>query len=153
MYITGERSSMERLELKAKAIATKAHEGQTRWNKTPYITHPARVAEAVRDLNLIENIGDEHMVDCILAAAWLHDVVEDTQITLKDLSDFPPFVVDMVETLTHRIDEEYLDYILRIKKHMYAPLIKRADINDNLKDLRKGSMRDKYLLAKWVLTN
>ena len=63
--------------VKAKEIATEAHEGQKRSDGKPYITHPARVAAAVKDR--------------LKPIAWLHDVVEDTRVTLDDLKkwDFP----------------------------------------------------------------
>ena len=69
----------------AEQIPTTAHAGQVDKAGRPYIAHPARMA------------GDEHAV----AAAWLHDVVEDTEVTLTDLEDsFPALVTIAVDALT-----------------------------------------------------
>ena len=67
--MTGERTDgggASDLVIKAKDIATQAHEGTTDKAGAPYITHPARVARRVA------SHGDEFE-----AAAWLHDVLED----------------------------------------------------------------------------
>ncbi|WP_077302781.1 HD domain-containing protein [Virgibacillus pantothenticus] len=62
----------------AKDFATTAHQGQFRKNsKTPYITHPIRVA------NILEEAGCSEEVVC---AAYLHDVVEDTSYTIQDIA-------------------------------------------------------------------
>lgn len=58
-----------------RSIIAAAHRGQVDKAGQPYITHPARVAARVA--------GDENAV----AAAWLHDVVEDTGLTLADLEN------------------------------------------------------------------
>lgn len=72
--------------VRAKAIARGAHQGQTDKAGRPYLEHPARVASRVNGDSTAEVI------------AWLHDVVEDTNITLKDLAQqFPPTVVDAVD--------------------------------------------------------
>ena len=130
----------------ARRIATQAHKGQTRWDKTPYIVHPERVARSIAE-----------RFDCsfMIAAALLHDVVEDTEVTLDDLraeKDLEDMVIVFVDALTHRENETYLDFILRIKRSSDSAIeLKKADINDNLRDLRMGSRRDKYELALWVL--
>lgn len=127
------------LEL-AKSIATKAHEGQTRWDKfTPYITHPEAVA------NLVEQEKEK-------VVAWLHDVVEDTPITLSDLMDsFPTDIVSAVDAITKRGNEDYDKYIRRVGNNPLSRVVKIADITHNLSDLKKGSMRDKYMVARMYL--
>lgn len=71
----------------------------------PYIEYPAFVADRVRWLG-----GDEVEV----AAAWLHDVVEDTPVSLDALAEvFPARVVEAVDGLTRREGELYFDYIER----------------------------------------
>jgi len=77
---------------KAIEIAYEAHEGQTRWSGEPYITHPEAVAAAV----ITE---DEKIV------AWLHDVVEDTNVTLEDLmgEGFSGDVIDGVDAMTKNL--------------------------------------------------
>lgn len=135
----------EQTDLAAR-IATEAHKGQTRWDKkTPYISHPQAVARA-----LIEGGYGEYEV----AAAWLHDVLEDTQLCSADLRNMgiDGYVVDAVEILTKREGMSYLDYILNVQGHPVARVVKMADIRNNLTDLKSsGSMRQKYELALYIL--
>lgn len=81
------------LEERAMRFAFGAHEGQRRkYTDAPYITHPAAVAELVR--------GVPH-TEPMLAAAWLHDVVEDCGVTLVRIeSSFGSHVADLVSQLT-----------------------------------------------------
>ncbi|NBJ70036.1 MULTISPECIES: HD domain-containing protein [Clostridia] len=66
------------MKQRAKDFATAAHQGQLRKNsKTPYITHPIRVA------NILEGAGCSKEVVC---AGYLHDVVEDTAYTIQDIA-------------------------------------------------------------------
>jgi len=77
-------------------IAGVAHAGQTRKaSDIPYLVHPAAVALILQR----SGFADEHL----LAAAILHDVVEDTDWTLERLADhFPPEVMDIVDVLTEQ---------------------------------------------------
>lgn len=77
-------------------IAAVAHREQTRkGSDIPYIAHPGAVALIL----LRAGFGDEHL----LAAAWLHDVVEDTSVTLDDLRDeFPAAVVELVDAMSEQ---------------------------------------------------
>jgi len=112
------------------------------------------------------NWGDPEIKDCVIAAAWLHDVPEDTDVTLKDIKQalFPVMVVELVEILTRRKGESYFDYIMRIHNggmpiHEFcgafrvgAVAIKLADLNHNINDgLAEGSLKDKYRLAQYIL--
>jgi (p)ppGpp synthase/HD superfamily hydrolase len=130
----------------AKKIATEAHKGQTRWGGEPYIVHPEAVA-----LEVSSSVWQ------VRAGAWLHDVVEDTALTLGDLLDngVPTEVLHIVRLLTHRPEDSYLDYLLAIKRDHYASLVKRADLRCNLRDSEgmknKNSIRDKWMLALWIL--
>lgn len=83
------------LTTEAEALARAAHEGQVDKAGQPYATHPERVAARVA--------GDDELV----AIAWLHDVVEDTGITLDELrgKGFPESVVTAVDALTKRADQ------------------------------------------------
>lgn len=125
---------------KAYAIATKTHEGQYRRDgKTPYIIHPVAVA-----MNFKSPI--------LKSIAYLHDVIEDTDITREDLleQDIPEVVVDMVEVLTDREGEKYLDYILRVKKYTNATLVKIEDIKHNYATVQK-SKQERYEMALYIL--
>ena len=135
------------VELAAK-IATDAHKGQTRWDgKTPYISHPAAVAKAVEK----KKFGPEYV-----AAAWLHDVLEDTHVTALDLAQagIPQDVISAVEALTKNEGESYLKYIQSVGMNHIASVVKREDIRNNMSDLdrkKRGSMYDKYEIALWYL--
>lgn len=122
-------------------IAKEAHKNQKRWNGDDYITHPISVAE-----KFMKN-------DFLYAVAILHDVIEDTYLTKEDLikREIPAKVVEVVDVLSKKKDEEYGDFILKIKKNIYAKAVKISDIEHNLKDLKEGSMKDKYELALHLL--
>jgi len=126
---------------RAEQIAREAHKGQTRWDKTPYIKHPMRVAKSFKD------------TDCKVVA-WLHDVLEDTPMTAQDLVNkgIPVRLVNSVKNLTRREEESYYDFIIRIVKDSIATKVKIADIEDNLNDnLNDGPLKDKYRLARHIL--
>ena len=77
---------------RAYALADEAHRGQGRKSGEPYIVHPAAVAKIVAELGLDE---------VTVAAALLHDAVEDTGITLTDLAaDFGDEVAAIVDGVT-----------------------------------------------------
>ena len=109
---------------KAMKIAYDAHHGQVDYNGIPYIFHPLHLAEQM----------DEEISCC---AALLHDVVEDTQLTLDDLrKEFPEEVVEVVALLTHDDSAEYnntdyFSYIEKIKTNPIAKKVKLADIAHN----------------------
>jgi len=109
----------------AKKIATKAHRGQIDRSGCPYILHPLAVAKLVTS-------KDQKIV------AILHDVVEDTKVTLYDLSlNFPAHIVDGVDAISRRIGEKYFDYVDRVKKNSLACAVKLADIEHNMRSDRQ----------------
>lgn len=136
----------------AKTIATKAHEGQFRYDKkTPFITHPEAVADFFYcGLDIVE--PDKEDIEGQIVA-WLHDVVEDTDVTLGDLLNqgIPFYLVTIVEILTHRENEEYLDYLLRVKENDFATQVKKADIKHNLSTSASKAQQNKYKLALYLL--
>src|SRR3954471_7857848 len=87
----------------AASVAARFHQGQVRKDgKTPYIAHPFRVAMTVRDIFGIDD-------PVALAAALLHDVIEDTTADYDDLEEkFGRDVADVVAALTKdmRMQEE-----------------------------------------------
>ena len=124
---------------KAQAFATAAHAEQTRkYHGGPYIDHPRRVAERVAAL--------PGATDAMVAAAWLHDVVEDCGVTLTTIeAEFGADVASIVGQLTHtsKVDYPHLNRAGRKAKdreHLAAAgreakLIKLVDRIDNLRDL------------------
>ena len=127
----------------AKQIARECHKGQKRFDGKDYITHPEAVAKLV---------GEDVELKTI---AWLHDVVEDTKIHFYSLIEkgIPTELVCVIDILTRREEEDYFNYILRIVEDDKAVKVKIADLKHNLSNLKKGSLRDKYLLAKYILEN
>ena len=106
-------------------IAYAAHKGQKDKYGQPYITHPLRVMMRV-------NTEEEKI------AAVLHDVVEDTDITLDSLrqAGIPENIIAAVDCLTKREGEGYEDYLQRAKGNPIALKVKIADLEDNM-DIRR----------------
>lgn len=104
------------------ALARYAHEGQVDKSGRPYIAHPLRVMEAV------QGIEDQ-------MAAVLHDVVEDTWVTLELLTQLrlPSPVLHAVECLTKRPQDTHALYLERVLADPIATRVKFADTLDNLR--------------------
>lgn len=102
-------------------LARKAHEGQLDKGGRPYIGHPLRVMGRVA--------GERERM-----AAVLHDVVEDTEVTLADLlaAGCPAQVVSAVDAISKRHGEPSEAYLARVAADPIAIVVKRADIADNL---------------------
>lgn len=111
----------------AESIARDAHAGQTDKLGNDYIDHPRRVME--RALFMAPS---QDRFDCA-AAAWLHDVVEDSDATLEDLRQqgVPDRVVEAVDRLTKQPGVSRADYFARIREHEIARIVKAADLADN----------------------
>lgn len=108
----------------AMKIAYAAHHGQVDKGGIPYIFHPYHLAEQMKD----------EYTTCV---ALLHDVVEDTEITLEELAKtFPPEVVEAIGIMTHKKDEPYLEYVARIKTNPLAKTVKLADLQHNCDESR-----------------
>ena len=85
----------------------------------PYIFHPYHLAELM-------DTEDE----CI--CALLHDVVEDTNITFKQLEkEFSKEIIDALKLLTHDKKVPYEEYVLKIKENPLAKKVKLADLKHN----------------------
>jgi (p)ppGpp synthase/HD superfamily hydrolase len=105
-------------------IATNAHFKQVDKSSEPYILHVLRCL-----LNLGRRATETERI-----VAVLHDVVEDTDWTLKHLEEarFSQEVLAAVETLTHLPNEPYTSYIDRIALNPLAIKVKLADLKDNM---------------------
>jgi (p)ppGpp synthase/HD superfamily hydrolase len=124
----------------AREIATTAHAGQFRRDgTTPYIVHPEAVASRVK--------GDPTAE----ATAWLHDVLEDSDISAEDLVErgIPAEVVEAVTLLTHPRGIAYESYLTGIARHPLAKRVKIADMLTNLSDTPTDRQIVKY--AKGLL--
>lgn len=102
-------------------LARQAHEGQLDKSGRPYIAHPLRVMGKVSGTH-------ERMT------AVLHDVVEDTGVTLDDLraNGCPAEVLDAVAAISKQPDEPQTRYLERVMANPIALRVKRADIADNM---------------------
>ncbi|MFG2866954.1 HD domain-containing protein [Streptomyces sp. NPDC048338] len=105
-------------------LARDAHQGQTDKAGRPYAEHLQAVAEGVR----LRGGSDEQ-----IAAAWLHDSVEDDALSADRLAALalPRTVKDMVLAVSKRPGEETEDYTRRILDTPGALLVKEADLAHN----------------------
>lgn len=106
---------------KAIAMALTAHEGKLDKGGNAYILHPLRIMNAMET-------DEEKQV------ALLHDVVEDSNITIQQLKEngFPAKVLKAVVLLTKTENQDYEKYIAAIKKNPLATKVKLADLKDNM---------------------
>lgn len=117
---------------RARQLAGTAHHGQFDKAGAPYLGHVRRVAERVETRG-----GTPTQV----AAAWTHDVVEDTATGLNMIRMvLGPEVAILVEALTHRRHEPRKAYYSRILELPDAVLIKVADIEDNTDEHRLAKL-------------
>ena len=129
---------------KAVNIAFKAHEGQYDKGGYPYIMHPLHLAE--------EMTTEDEVI-----TALLHDVLEDSEISLDFIKEqgFSEDVTNALVSLTRRKDEEYSEYIKRIKNTGGIALsVKKADLRHNmaLERLENLTEKDKERLIKYKVS-
>jgi guanosine-3',5'-bis(diphosphate) 3'-pyrophosphohydrolase len=134
----------ENLWQRAASYAARQHAGQTRNDgQTPYFAHPVRVALVVRHLF---DVADE----TALAAALLHDLIEDTKTDYDDLfKQFGREVADAVAALSKdsRLPESEREpaYDRGLAQASWqARLVKLADVYDNFCDARSERERQKF---------
>ena len=137
----------------AQRIAFQAHQGQLDKAGAPYIEHPARVAA---------RLATRGYTDEIVAAGWLHDVLEDTDWTAACLSaaGMPVDTIRLVQAMTRIPGQRGEDYYAGlVAAGQYAVAVKVADIDDNTDPARvallEPELRDrlavKYAKARRLL--
>lgn len=146
------------MQEKALQFAREAHGEQKRkYSDEAYIEHPKRVAEMIKTVP-----HSEEMV----CAAYLHDVVEDTPVSIQDIQrKFGGKVAKLVEELTDEYTNEKYPYLNRRKRKKKevarqaetsteAKTIKLADIIDNTRDIVKNNKNfaPRYLSEMEALT-
>lgn len=123
---------------KARQFATKAHEGQLRDDGKPYINHPITVARI-----LLALYGDENVDANLIAAAYLHDTIEDTSTTYEDLlQEFGQDIADLVMEVTHEGDDTHGFYFPRLNTQR-GIMLKFADRLSNIADMESWSDKRK----------
>lgn len=129
---------MNRLDQAIK-LAVDAHEGQLDKAGKPYIEHPKAVAAWIQQKYAGQHWPyREFTLEDLVIAAWLHDVVEDTSVTLEDIErEFGLSVRVIVQGVT-RLNtapgqkETYRTFIKRAKQHPGSRMLKLADLHHNL---------------------
>ena len=119
---------------KAKRFARGAHESidqRRKYTNEPYIVHPAAVAQ------MVARVTDDEAMIC---AAWLHDVVEDTPVTIEEIeTEFGGDIAALVADLTdvsgpgdgNRKRRKHLDWLHTRGASPRAKTIKLADLIHN----------------------
>ena len=124
-------------------LCFEAHKEQVDKSGIPYVFHPFHLAEQMQT--------EETTV-----VALLHDLVEDTDYTIEDLTrmGFDETITDAIALMTHADDVPYMDYVREIKKNPIAKAVKLADLKHNSDltrldaiDEKALSRREKYLKA------
>ena len=132
---------------KAMKLCFAAHKDQTDKSGLPYVFHPFHVAEQMPD-------------EKTTVAALLHDVMEDTACTLRDLGEmgFDQEVLDALALMTRDKDVPYMDYVAKIKDDPVARTVKLADLRHNsdltrLDEIDEAALRrvEKYRAAERLL--
>ena len=105
---------------KAIKICWKAHKDQLDKGGLPYIFHPYHIAEQMT-------------IETEIIVALLHDVVEDSNYTLKDIEQmgFSKDIIDALRAITKYPEESYKDYIYRVSKNPIASKVKLEDLLHN----------------------
>ena len=122
-------------------FARAAHVNQKRASGEEYFSHPCAVAKILVDLGMDEST---------VSAAFLHDVVEDTDRTLDDLAaeGFSDEVIEALALLTHDGKDDYMTYVRPIKDNPIAKAVKLADLRHN-SDLSRLDVVDEKALTRY----
>lgn len=125
---------------KAMQIAHEAHNTGKDMIGNPYVFHPYHLAEQMN-------------TETRVCMALLHDVVEDTDLTLEELrKEFPDEIIAGLDLLTHKEDVDYYDYIKKICRSKDAMFVKVADLIHNMDETRLDgldipeSQKDRWII-------
>ncbi|MDA9573610.1 bifunctional (p)ppGpp synthetase/guanosine-3',5'-bis(diphosphate) 3'-pyrophosphohydrolase [Rickettsiales bacterium] len=138
----------ESLISKAYNFSKELHNNQKRHSGDPYFSHPVAVAEILADLKLDQNS---------IAAALMHDIIEDTEIEYNEVKDkFGKEIADLVEGVTklgkiksipnsERFAENFKKFTIAMSKDIRVLLIKLADRYHNMKTIDHIPQIDKRI--------
>ncbi len=134
---------------KALKLCFEAHKNQVDKSGMPYVFHPFHLAEQMTD-------------ERTTIVALLHDIVEDTDYTLDDLSNmgFESDIIEALMLMTHDKAVPYMEYVAKIKNNPIARTVKLADLRHNSDlsrldtvDEKAIKRKDKYSEAIRLLTD
>lgn len=120
-----------------------AHKDQVDKAGLPYVFHPFHLAEQMLD-------------EDTTVVALLHDVLEDTEITLDEIREagYGEEILEALQLLCHEDDVPYMEYIKRLQSNRIARIVKLADLQHNsdlsrldVVDERAVARKEKYLTA------
>lgn len=119
-------------------IASEVHENQRDKGGKPYILHPLRVM--FNAVSLFEEYDED-----LLSILAMHDVTEDSDITLTDLKNmgFSDRVCDALSLLHHDKSQSYDQYVRAICTNFDAIRVKLCDLTDNSDLMRLKGVSDK----------
>ena len=122
---------------KALKLCFEAHKEQVDKSDMPYVFHPFHLAEQMKT--------EESTI-----VALLHDLVEDTEYTINDLTSmgFGKDITNAIALLTHADGVEYMDYVRAIKENPIAKAVKLADLKHNSDLSRLDDINEKALQRK-----
>ncbi len=122
------------LTKKALKLCFEAHKTQYDKSGMPYVFHPFHLAEQMTT--------EETTV-----VALLHDLVEDTNYTIADLTEmgFPKAITDAISLMTHAADVDYFEYVAAIRENPIAKAVKIADLTHNSDLSRLDVVNEKAL--------
>ncbi len=119
----------------AKMLATEKHAGQ-RYGILPYTHHLEDVERTLREFGAVDGRDDD-----ILDAAWLHDIVEDTDVKIRDVLEiFGPEVAHLVGAVTNEPGEnrKVRTALTYPKIHRAGSLATRLKLADRISNMRRG---------------
>ena len=124
----------EKAEVQARCL----HHGQKDKAGKPYIEHLEFVVEHLDD-----------STDEMRAVAWLHDSVEDTAISIDEIQEqFGNVIANAILAISKRKDEDYQDYLIRVKQNALARSVKLADLQHNADLSRLPRIKEEDILRK-----
>jgi hypothetical protein len=129
------------LVARARSLAICVHRGQSEWGGNPFVDHPARVAKLVASAGMRPEV---------IAAAWLHDGVEDTTLSMGEITMLcGDEVAGIVAVLTRKAGVSYTTFVALCAEHPDGSVVKLADVVDHLDPRRRVGLSDE-LVARAV---
>ena len=147
----------------ALSIAMFAHRNQYRLDGSLYYTHPHSLAKAFKEMICIdnENFDYDDLLGCgvpfqgVLEVCWLHDVIEDTEYTEKEIEDiycsknlglyYKQYIKSPLLLITHDKEEPYPSYIEKVCQNPISALVKLLDLRDNLDPMSLDKLDNRQL--------